>query len=255
MMVGTLRIIFVLAMTLFISGCVTEQLTGPKSKADPEKYLQALIDLGVGYLRNGDYQRSKEKLMLALEQDSRSPTAHTTLGMLYQMQREYKSAERHFKKAIRYDSDLSQARMNYGAFLFQQKRYEEAVEQLAIAADDNSYRRQPEAVENLGVCYLRLKNYKLAEENFLRALSLNARLKRALIEMAELRFSELKYVESNSYYRGFLNASPQTARSLWLGVRLARIYGKRDEESNYAMLLETVFPTSKEYKMYKEGVR
>lgn len=253
-MTSALRLISVLMILLSLTACITEQISGRKRTADPVKYLQALIDLGIGYLRNGEYQRSKEKLLLAIEQDPKSSTAHTTLGLLYQLQREEQLAEKHFKKAIRYDSGHSQARLNYGAFLFQQKQYKEAVKQLTRAASDNSYRGQPEALENLGVCYLQMGDSKKAEESFLRALGLNSQLKRALLEMSEMRIDELKYAESNRYYRAYLKVSQQTAQSLWLGIRLARIFGNKDEESSYGLLLKSVFPTSREYKMYKAGI-
>lgn len=246
----------VVVLTMLLSGCVTEIVDGPpKRKVDNVKYTKDLIDLGIGYLKNGDYPRSKEKLKLALEQDPDSPVVHTTLGLLYQLLGENQLAKKHFRKAIKYDSDNSQARMNYGAFLFQQKEYKEAAKQISRASEDTSYRARAQAMENLGVCYLQLNNSKLAEETFLRSLGLNSNLKRATLEMADIRFNQLRYSEAKGYFRKHLVVSEQSARSLWIGIRLGRIFDKDDEVASYALLLKNIFPESKEYRKYKRSLK
>lgn len=248
------RLLLVL-IAFTLTACVTETRNDAGIRTDPEKYLKTLIDLGVGYLRNGDYQRSKEKLLLALEQDSKSSQAHTTLGLLYQIQLEKKLAEKHFKKAIRYDDENSQARMNYGAFLYAEGKYEMALEELAYAADDTTYRNQPEANENLAFCYLKLNDNRQAEFYFRKALGLNSRLARSLLAMTEMKFSESEYSDSLRYYRAFQSVSRQNARSLWMGIRLARVFGNQDEVDGYAISLEKVFPASPEYKQYKDSIQ
>lgn len=255
MKADALKFILILVIASLFSGCVTEVIGPPERKADPVKYLQNLIDLGIGYLQMGDYQRAKEKLTLALEQDPKSSTVHTTIGLLYQLQREDKLAEQHFKKAIRYDVDHSQGRMNYGAFLFQQGNYKQALKQLSRAAADTSYRGRPQALENLGVCYLHLQDPKAAEAAFLKALALNSGLKRASLELAQLRFDQLKYTESLKHYRNHLSVAQQSAKSLWLGIRLARIFNNTDEESSYGLVLKNIFPASEEYRKYQGSVR
>ncbi|MDH5737906.1 MAG: type IV pilus biogenesis/stability protein PilW [Gammaproteobacteria bacterium] len=242
-----------IVVLLTVTGCVTEVQNQPAG--DPEKYLATLIKLGVGYLRNGDYQRSKEKLQTALKQDSKSVEAHTTLGLLYQIQLEDKLAEKHFKKAIGYDSENAQARLNYGAFLFTKGRYKEAIEHLTVAAEDTTYRNQPQAYENLAVCYAQMGDNNKAEQFYRKALGLNPRLSKSLLAMSEMKFNETNYMESLRYYRAYLDSSQQTARSLWLGIRLAKIFGNKDEEQNYGMVLEKIFPGTTEYKQYKESLR
>ena len=44
-----------------------------------------------------------------------------------------------------------------------------------------------------------------------------------------------------------------TPDSLWLGVRLERKAGNRDNEQAYAAQLRSRFPTSREYENYSKG--
>ncbi|MEX2327963.1 MAG: tetratricopeptide repeat protein, partial [Pseudomonadales bacterium] len=53
-------------LMLMLAGCVSE--TSQSNRAESKaKQVQSLVDLGVGYLRNGEYARAKENLTRALE--------------------------------------------------------------------------------------------------------------------------------------------------------------------------------------------
>ena len=43
----------------------------------------------------------------------------------------------------------------------------------------------------------------------------------------------------------------QSARGLWLGIRLARETGDRDAEGSYVLALSNMYPDSAEYQSYK----
>jgi type IV pilus assembly protein PilF len=237
-----------LCITL-LTGCVTTT-TGPIYHPDPEKSLESNIQLGIGYIRNGEYDRAKEKLSKALEIDSKSAEVHNAFGLLFQVQGEYVMAEAHYKKAIRFDSDLAQARNNYGAFLFSQQRYKAAIKQLEKASEDTLYRARSQVFENLGRCYLAVGDLEQGESALTRAVGLNPRQPRALLELAMLHFDRRDFTTSGSYYDRHIQVSRQTARSLWLGIRLARVFDKHDDEASYSLMLKNIFPASNEFKQY-----
>ena len=244
-------VVFFLSLFL-LSGCVTETTGGiQKKEIDPQDVVDNLINLGVGYLNQGDYARAKANLRKALDIDSRSPLAHTMFGVLFEMEGEDRLAEEHFKKAIRFDPNFSLARNNYGTFLFAQDRFEEAVEQLIAATQDRFYLKRPHAFENLGVSYLRLGETVKAEEAFVRAVELNFSQSRALLELASIRFDQKNFVESRSLYQRHASVSGQSAPSLWLCVRLARVFDNMDQEASCALVLKNIFPASNEYHQYK----
>ena len=244
----------ILAAVAALSGCVTET-TLQERRADPEKSLQTHVDLGIGYLSRGDLARAKEKLDRAMELDGNSALVHNAFGLLYQVEGEDAIAERHFQRAIRLDPRFALARNNYGALLFEAGRYPEAIAQLRAAAEDPFYRARPQVYENLGVCYLRLPDLAAAEEAFKRAVAMNPSQARSLLELAELAFGRQDYVNAREFYSRYVVEAQQSARGLWLGIRIARVFQDRNQEASYAMMLKNIFPASDEYRQYQESSR
>ncbi len=242
------------SVVVLLTGCVTEVM-GPEGKLDPEKQLQAYINLGVGYIANGEYGRAKESLKVALELDPKSAQVHHALGRLFQMEGDYDLADEYFKRAISLDPNFTQAQNTYGAFLYSQERYEEAIEHLIIAADDRLYQNRAQVFENLGVCYNKLGNADAAQKAFFRATQLNPRQSRALLELAEIRYSQKNFVEARSYYRRHTSGSSQSARSLLLCIKLAVVFDKPDDKASCALTLRNVFPGTAQFREYERFVK
>lgn len=248
-----MRIALLLVTVVLLAGCVTET-SGPQLKpASPEKQMQTLVDLGIGYIRNGEYSRAKDNLNRALTIDPDSPQVHNAFGLVFQLEGETKLADSHFRQATS-DKSFTRAFNNYGAFLFAQGRYREAIDQLNVAANDQFYPNRPQVYENLGVAYAQLGEMSNAEDAFIRATKLNPTQGRALLEMADIRYKQQNYVESRDYYRRYVNSSSQSARSLSLCVRLARIFKDENSEASCALTLRNIFPASNEAKML-EAIR
>ncbi len=65
-----------LAAAVLLSGCVTETIGPQKKKVNPQEVVEKLVDLGVGYLQQGNYVRAKDNLRRALDIDPKSPRVH-----------------------------------------------------------------------------------------------------------------------------------------------------------------------------------
>ena len=247
-------ILLLLFIMSLISGCVTT-VTGPVQKeVDSAQVVEKLNNLGIGYLRQGDYTQSKENLRKALEIDPTSPLTHTTFGVLFEREGEYKLAEDHFKQAIRHDPEFSPARNNFGAFLFARGRYEEAIAQLEVASQDRFYPLRPQVFENMGVCYQKMGESVKAEDAFLRAIQLDFSRARALIELASIRYEQQNFVEAKRLYDRHVAVSQQSPRSLLLCTQLARKFSEEDNEASCALVLKNIFPASDEFKQYQKMI-
>ena len=242
-----------LVLLLLLAGCASNSDL-IKAPADRDKQVAALVNLGVGYLKNADYPRAKENLNKALELDPKSAKAHNALALVFQLEQEYDEAESQFKMAIRSDPSFTRARNNYGAFLFGQQRYTEAIDELKIAAQDQYYSERPTVFENLGISYLRTGDKPAAEKAFSRAIALNPRQSRSLLELAEMRMDQRKYADARDLFRRFEAFSQDNAASLWLCVRLARIFQNSNKEASCSLALKNIYPTSPEYKAYEASV-
>lgn len=250
-----MRMAVLILSVLLLGGCVTESTGKLPKTIDKEKQLQSLVDLGVGYLRNGDYGRAKENLNKALTIDPKSSLVHNTLAVVFQLEKEFDIAEVYFKNAIKYDPTFTRARNNYGAFLFERGRHQEAIDTLLVASEDRFYGNRSSVFENLGVAYQKMGNEMAAEEAYARAVALNPEQVRALLELANIRFEQRRYVEARELFRRYERVAPKSARSVWLCVRLAKVFENSNDEASCALALKNIFPASDEYKLYQEMIR
>jgi type IV pilus assembly protein PilF len=138
--------------------------------------------------------------------------------------------------------------------LFAQGRYQEAIEQLSVAANDQFYQNRAQVYENLGVAYAQLGDMQNAEESYVRSTQLNPSQGRALLEISDIRYDQKNYVEARDYYRRYVSSSSQSARSLWLCVRLARVFEDDNNEASCSLTLRNIFPASDEAKMLEASL-
>lgn len=241
-----------LILSAWLSGCVTTGLP-QRQEIDIDKAVQTHVQLGLRYLQSGDNRdAARHHFNKALELGKKNPLAHHGLAMLYQADGEMAVAESHFKKALRYGDNFSMARTNYGAFLYQQERYREALEQFEKAASDLTYNRRSYALTNYGRTAARLDMVEEAEKAYTRALALDDDLPQALLELAELKFDAGAYAQAKHYLDRYSAKNRQIPQSLWLGIRIEKIFGNRDKERSYALALKNLYPYSAETLKYKQ---
>lgn len=241
-----------LALGILLSGCIS---TGgaPEPKIDLDKARQTHVQLGLRYLQNdNNREAARQHFYKALKLGPKDPRAHHGLAMLYQRDGEIAEAESHFKKALRYDGNFSMARTNYGVFLYRQQRYKEALAQFKRSAADLRYPRRSYALANYGRAALKLGQPEEAEQAFTRALALDRNLTLALLELAELKFNAGEYARAKYYLDLYSANNRQIPQSLWLGVRIEKIFGNRDREKSHALALKNLFPYSEEALKYKK---
>ena len=241
----------IIIASLILFSCSGNQSSVSVPDAEAFEIVQRHLDLGIGYIRNGDYPRAKEKLNRALGIEPKNASVHATFGLLFQLEGEFELAEKYFAKAIRYDPESARARNLYGAFLFSEERYLEAIEQLVKASDNRFYPNRPSVFENLGVAYSKINDEGRAERAYIRAIQLNPEQTRALLELAVIRFKQQNYVESRDFYRRHVATAPKSPKALLLCARLARVFRQYNEEASCAEALEGIYPLSEEYREYR----
>ena len=247
----TLRATLLLLLFTVLTGCVTTGDVNPmRTDKGRDAARDAYIQLGIGYLQQGNTGRAKSPLKKALELDSSNADAHAALALVFQIEMEPKLADDHYRKALSQNSDDARLLNNYGSFLFEQQRYQEAFERYSQAAQDTLYPERSRVFENLGLTSLQLKQREQAKAYFERSLRLNSRRPRALMEMAQLSFEDKQYVPARGYYDSYMALAQPDARSLLLGVRLAKIFEERDNAASLGLQLKRLYPGTPEYQQY-----
>ncbi len=226
------------------------------NKRDRQKEAaQTYVQLGLGYLRQGNRQRARLNLLKAVEKDKRSGDAQNALALLFQLEDEVALAEEHFKNAIRFEPEQTRFRYNYSRFLLRQKRYEAAFDEFTIASQAINYERRAQVFYSLGLIALQLGKTDEAKEAWEKSIKLNPQLSGPFMELAEVYFKLGDYPKSKRYLEHFDQSRKPSPRALWLAVRLEHEFGNKDAEASKALALRNMFPYSEETIEYKAWMK
>lgn len=248
----SLRTALYLSLVCMLVGCVrTGGPVDPMSTQEGRDAARdAYIQLGLGHLRQGSTEKAKEPLKNALELDSSSAEAYAALAVVYQYEMEPQLADENYRKAISLKRGEARLYNNYGSFLFEQKRYQDAYDQYLKASEDSLYSERSRVFENLGLAALQLGKREEAKQHFEKALRLNSQRATSLLQMALLSYEDKNYVAARSYYAGFSQQASQSPQSLLLGIRLAKIFEDRDQAASLGLQLKRLYPGTPEYQQY-----
>ena len=238
---------------IFITACQTPTTM---VKKDPEKAVKVRTQLAAEYIKSGDLDSAKRTLDQALEMNSRDSAANMMMGILLQQEGSKVSmdkADAYFKRAISADPKNAQARNNYGTYLYQIERYNDAIEQLNVAGTTLGYDQRYKAFENVGRIYLKLGDMPNAEKSFKQALQVNRDSYISMLELSEIFYLKQQTTAATQLYEQFVRGvgqKNQGARALWIGIRNARANSDTMGMQALVNQLRALFPESPEYQRY-----
>lgn len=204
------------------------------------------LQLAVEYMQRREYERALEKLDRAREADPDYPLTYNTYGVLYQSLGDNSRAEQNFKRALRLGGEDSPTLNNYGRFLCQQNRVDEADKVFQRAAGNPLYETPEIPITNAGICMLGAARAPEAERYFRRALEINPRMSPALLQMSHLSYAKGDSLKARGYLQRYLETARHTADSLWLGIQIEQKLGDRDAVASYSLQLRNNFPDSEQ---------
>ena len=233
-----------------ISGCSSngKKDDGPNFK----KAAEINIQLGASYLSQGKLQLAKDKLSKALEQDPDNALGHSTMALLLEKVGQFEKIDDHYEEAISLAPDNSDINNNYGTFLCNQSRYDEATVQFSKALKDPYYKTPIVALINAGKCELKNKHYKSAEKYLRKALRINARSASALYFMGELGVTNKKYLMARAYMQRYHAIANNSPKSLWIQIQAEKALGDKETVSKLVEIMNKKFPDSDEAGMMME---
>lgn len=241
------------ALVIGLSACVTESTDGKqRTHVNKEEAFRLHVQLAQGYVDKKNRESARHHIRKAMEIKKNAPEVLNALALVYQLEGENKLAEETFKKATAKNKNFSAAYNNYGVFLFNLKRYEDSLVQFEIAASNLDFDGRPEAMVNVGRCSLQLGNTAKAKAAFEHAAILNRGMPDPFIELADIYFQEQDYPKAKENLDRFMSLGVQTPRSLLMAIRLERMFGNKDKEASYVLLLKNRYPYSKEYLEYRQ---
>jgi type IV pilus assembly protein PilF len=218
-----------------------------------QQVAEANVNIAVEFLRRGDYEGALERLKRAQEAEPKNSFVYSMFGMVYQRTGDVVLAEKNFRRSLELEGDRSENLNNYGQFLCQQGRADEAEKLFLKAAQDPLYQTPDVALTNAGLCAQRGGDIAKATSYFNAALQVNPDAAAALLALGEIEFNSERFAEARKLLVQYLKVAAHTPRSLWLGIRIADKLGDKDTEASYSMLLRNKYPDSVEAGYLKDG--
>lgn len=155
----------VLALLVATLGCVTP---GSKDKHRAQLHLQ----IGVGYLAQGNNPAALNELLKADQLDSNNAAIKNNLGLVYYVRGKLDVAEKYFREALVINKKFSDAANNLGRLLIDRRKFKLALRELQKAEDDLTYEFPEKTLANLGLLYFELGNYDRAQSYLKKSLDL-----------------------------------------------------------------------------------
>ena len=259
----------VLAMTLAaaaLAGCSTTTTKTPTrdtaggeverrdaTPVDPRKRAAIRLQLAAGYYQEGKFAIALDELRQAIAIDPGYAEAHMLVGMVYMELGENALAEQNFQRALALDAKNPDVNNNYGWYLCQRGREREAIGYFEAALKDPLYPQKAKPLQNAGVCANKMGDAKLAEDYFRRSFEMDPGGAVSAYNLALIYYDRKDFPRAR-FYVAQVNGSPSpTPASLWLGIRIERRLGNKNNEIALENQLERMFADSREAQMQRRG--
>jgi type IV pilus assembly protein PilF len=202
------------------------------------------VQLGLGYLEQGDLATAKDKLERAGTQDPHNAQVRSALAMLYERLGNDKKADAEYRTAQQLAPDDPELENNYAVYLCRKGRVDEGVKRFEEAGGNPLYRTPWAAYTNAGVCLRSAKRDTEAESRFERALAIRPDYAEAMLQLGDLEASQQHYVLARGRIDIFLLRFPATPDLLLLAWRIAQTQNDKPGADHYAQRLAKEFPNS-----------
>lgn len=220
----------------------------------PRDRARIHTELAASYYEFGNMAVALEEVREALKSDPDYGPAYNVAGLVYAELREDKLAVENFQQALRIDPLDSDTNNNYGRFLCDRQRVDEAIRYFSAALKNPLYKTPERSYVNAGLCLRRRGDLAGAEDYFNRALKLQAMQPQALYQLADLAYSRRAYPQAKQYLLRLERVSPVNPEFLWLAVRIERKLGDQLAAASYGTQLTRNFPQSKEAAALQAGI-
>lgn len=249
-----LQIQIVVLLTALVTGCVTTNMGKGRILASSEDVARINRDLGISYLRQGNFEEARIKLERSIQEENNSPLAHRALGLVYDQLGDPVAAEKEYRTAVRQGPDDPDALNELAIFLCRSGEIKAAMKYYdrALVIPLNATRYAIYA--NAGTC---VKNIDLPRaENYLRkALAEKPDFPDALYQMGDVAYRRENYLQARAFVERRLGAAPATPDILWLAYKVEQALGDYQAANNYGGIILNSFPESPEARLLVEKQR
>jgi type IV pilus assembly protein PilF len=223
---------------------------------EPESSKRARVrmELASAYFARGQMTTALDEVKLAIAADPTLVAAFNLRGLIYASLGDDRLAEESFRHALRLDARDADTMQNFGWYLCQQKRFDEAEALFNQALAMPQYRDSPRTLLTQGICHARAGQWADAERSLQRSYELDPSNPATAVNLTEVLFRRGELERARFYIRR-VNGSAQlvNAQTLWLAARIEHRLGNRQGERELGSQLRDRFPQSREAAAFDQG--
>ncbi|HDZ90636.1 MAG: tetratricopeptide repeat protein [Deltaproteobacteria bacterium] len=200
-------------LLLMAAGCAGERVVN-KKRAD------ALEQLGMAYVAEGNSRKGLAKLLEAVEIDPDNPDLNHEIALVLRNLGEYKLSLRYFKRALALKPRYPDAMNNLGTLYLLMGEEDSALSCFKEAASDILYSTPQFAYNNMGYAYFKKGEYDRAIENYRLALKASPSYPLCLYNLGQAYEAKGDLKGAVAAYRRSVSYSPRDAGA---HLQLARV--------------------------------
>ncbi|MFZ6658664.1 type IV pilus biogenesis/stability protein PilW [Undibacterium sp. TJN19] len=251
-----------LVLALGLSACATtKRLDGEQpeanvssEKTEARKRASIRMQLAIDYYQQGQQKVALEELRQALLISPDLIDAYSVRGLIYMDMGEKQLAEDNFLHALKLSPGNPDIENNYGWFLCLNGREKQGLAYLDKIIKDPAYTTPGKALNNAGLCSLRLKDVVNAERYFLQGLREDPANPAINANLAKILYDRGEYTQARFYINRVLKFDVLAADVLWLAIKIEKKLGDEAAVSGLSTQLRRRHPNSKEFAQFQRGV-
>jgi type IV pilus assembly protein PilF len=247
-----------LCAAINLTGCVStssgsQPLAKPDAAAQAKDIARVHTELASEYFSRTQYGVALEELNEAIKADPNYGPAYGLSGLVYMELREDALAVKNFEQALKLNPTDSEVNNNYGWYLCNRGQEASSINYFLAAQKNPLYATPERSFLNAGICSRKMGDEAAAESYLRKALGQQPDLQQALYQLSDLNYKRNNFAEARAYMGRLMRNANPNAEYLWLGVRIERKLGNRDNERGYAEQLRRRFPNATETQALLTG--
>jgi type IV pilus assembly protein PilF len=223
-------------------------------ETDATRRAQVRMELASAYFGRGQLSTALDEVKLAIAADPNFGAAFNLRGLIYASLGDDRLAEESFRRALQLDARDADTMQNFGWYLCQQKRFQEADTLFRQALATPQYRDSPRTLLTQGICQARAGEWSQAEGTITKSYELDPTNPVTAVNLAEVLYHRGEFERARFYMRRVnTNRDVSNAQTLWLAARIENRLGNRQGTQDFGRQLRDRFPQSPEASKFDQG--
>lgn len=235
------------------NGPAVQPMSQQVPQTEARQKAKVHTDLGSLYVQDSRFSVALEEARIAQAADSDYAPAYNLQGLVHMFLGDKPQAEEAFRRALSIAPNDPEINNNYGWFLCQTGKPAESINRFRTAYRNPLYQSPTKPYTNAGICLLKMKDYKGAEEHLNIALRIDPSNTQARYWLAETYYQSGRLSEARQQVVDLGRMIDPTVEVVWLGVRIERKAGDREAELKYTSLMRRKFQETPQYQSMQQG--